>query len=116
MTVCERMFKTMDEKGLMAADLCRVIGAGTSQTTGWKKRGADPPAKYLMQIAAFLDVSIEWLLTGEGNDHMTLTQDELDMLRAFRSLNPRQQQRVIGIVEERAGLIEEAASEQEQVS
>lgn len=111
MTVCERMFKTMDEKGLMAADLCRLIGVGTSQTTSWKKRNADPPAKYLMQIASFLDVSIEYLLTGEGNDHMTLSQDELDLLKAFRSLPVSQQQRFIGMMEERVADQETSSEE-----
>lgn len=76
MTINERMFKLMDERGLHPADLCKVLGRSTSMTTTWKQRGTDPPAKYIPKIAEFLGVSIDYLLTGEepgGMDQQTYT-------------------------------------------
>ena len=99
MTICERMFYTLDQKGKMAADLCRVLGVGTSQTTSWKKRNVDPPAKYLVQIADFLDVSLEYLLTGDGEQSVKQSATEKEMLSKFRMLPGDKQQRVIGVLD-----------------
>ena len=86
MTICERMFDKMKKDGKMAADLCRIIGVGTAQTTLWKQRNTDPPAKYIAQISQFLDVSLEWLLTGVDNSKGHLSQIETEMLALFREL------------------------------
>ena len=99
MTICERMFATLDEKGKIAADLCRVLGVGTSQTTSWKKRNVDPPAKYLIQIADFLDVSLEYLLSGKGEKQISQSPLEKEMLDKFRMLPEDRQQRVIGVLD-----------------
>ena len=86
MTICERMFKTLDEKGMMAADLCRVLNVGTGQTTAWKRRNADPPAKYLKQIADFLDVTLDFLITGDDSRRPALSDVEADIIALLRQL------------------------------
>ena len=96
MTICERMFALLDKQNKMAADLCKVIGVGTSQTTSWKKRNTDPPAKYLVQIADFLDVSLEYLLTGVDNSSSKLTPLETDMLAMFRELPSDKKHEFVG--------------------
>ena len=65
MTICERLFSTIESKGLKVSDLCRAIGVSTSTTTNWKQRNTDPPAKYIFPICEFLGVSSTFLLTGE---------------------------------------------------
>ena len=50
MTISERMFSLLDERGLSASGLCKVLGVGTNQTTNWKQRNTDPPAKYIVLI------------------------------------------------------------------
>ena len=37
-TISERMFSLLDERGLSASGLCKVLGVGTNQTTNWKQR------------------------------------------------------------------------------
>ncbi len=96
MTVCERMFSLLGSKGKTAADLCKVLDIGTSQTTSWKKRNTDPPAKYLVQIADFLDVSLEYLLTGVDNSTAKLSPLETDMLAMFRELPSDKQHEFVG--------------------
>ena len=103
MTICERLFSTLDEKGLKAAGLCRVLGVGTNITTGWKQRNTDPPAKYVAPICEYLDCSIEYLLTGQEAPQgkkkeptQEISMDELEMLELFRALPYKEQQRAIG--------------------
>ena len=96
MTICERMFATLDAKNLMAADLARTLGVGTSQTTSWKNRNTDPPAKYIVQIANFLDVSLEYFLTGVDTSSSKLTSLEADMLAMFRDLPVEKRHEFVG--------------------
>ena len=58
MTICERMFSELDQKGLTAYALCKHLGVKTNTTTSWKQRGTDPPAKYIAQICEFLGCSL----------------------------------------------------------
>lgn len=93
MTICERMFQLIDSKpNKNAAGLCRVLGVGTAQTSNWKSRNVDPPAKYLEQICEYLDVSIEYLVTGTDKE---LTQEENTLLLRFRSLDEEGKEEVL---------------------
>lgn len=65
MTIAERMFILMEEKGKKSVDLSVVLGVGTGQISTWKKRNTDPPAKYITKICEFLGISYEFLLTGK---------------------------------------------------
>lgn len=88
MTISERVFSLLDEKGLKAAGLCKVLGVGTNQTTSWKKSNTDPPAKFIPQISEFLGVSMEFLLTGEQRTTIEdLTGDEIWFINKLRSLD-----------------------------
>jgi len=86
MTISERMFALMEEKNKRPYQLCSILGVGTAQTSSWKNRGSDPPAKYIAQIAAFLGVSVEYLLTGKDTCNGGLTEMEQDVLQLFRQL------------------------------
>ena len=91
MTISERLFKLLDEvPGKSPAGLCRILDIGTSQTTSWKKRNSDPPAKYLPQICEYLGVSISFLITGEDEKidlTKVLSDDEAVILERYRSLD-----------------------------
>lgn len=101
MTICERMFLIMEQKNKKAADLCKILEIGTGQTTTWKKRNSDPPAKYITKICEFLEITPEYLLTGKENNNLDLTENEKEMLQHFQKLPEREQIKIIGIVEER---------------
>lgn len=67
MKIIERIYDELNTQGKNAADLARHLGVTTGQTTAWKQRKTDPPAKYIHQIAEFLDRSVDYILTGETN-------------------------------------------------
>ena len=47
------------------SQLCEYLNINTSTMANWKTRNTDPPAKYIVGIAQFLNVSVEYILTGE---------------------------------------------------
>ena len=106
MTICERMFALLDEKGLTANGLCKELGIGTGQTTNWKQRGTDPPAKYIAPICKYLDCSVEYLLTGQETKKepaREVSRNGLEMLELFELLSERDQLLTIGRLQ---GLVE----------
>lgn len=64
MTIVERMFEVMEQKGIKAVDLATKINVSKSVISTWKKRNTDPPANFIVQICEFLGVSIQFLITG----------------------------------------------------
>ena len=115
MTICERMFETLENSsGKTAAGLCRELGIGTSVTTGWKQRNTDPPAKYLTRICEYLDISIEYLLTGDvrlDTPHIneeTFTADEIRLIRKYRILDEDGQDAVRGVILQEQRRVESA--------
>ena len=89
MTICERLFATLDEKGLKAAGLCRTLGIGTNITTGWKQRNTDPPAKFIAPICEYLGCSLEYLLTGRETEKapvLEISENRREMLELYGRL------------------------------
>lgn len=65
MKIIERIYEELKKQGKSAADLARAIGVNTAQTSNWKTRKTDPPAKFIPAIATFLNRSTDYILTGE---------------------------------------------------
>lgn len=93
MTICERLFEELDRRGLTAYGLCRHLGVATSVTTGWKQRGTDPPAKYVVRICEFLGCSISYFLTGSDTEPETkkspapgISENGREMLELYEKL------------------------------
>lgn len=105
MTICERMFSELDQKGLTAYALCKHLGVKTNTTTSWKQRGTDPPAKYIAQICEFLGCSLEYLLTGQEAEKAPvpgMSENGREMLELYEKLPEREQILLIGRLQEMA--------------
>lgn len=64
MSISARIFTKMGQDKSHLRALATAIGVAPSTVTSWKVRDSDPPAKYIVPIATFLQVSPLWLLTG----------------------------------------------------
>lgn len=64
MTISERVFTLLEAQNKKQADLARALGVRQNTVTNWKKANYNPDAGHIEAIAAFLGVSIDYLVTG----------------------------------------------------
>lgn len=83
MTISERIFELLREKGFSQKQLSEYSGISTSTISAWNKRNAAPSAEMLSTIADFLDVSIDYLVTGDDNSDRQTSTSGLVRLRLF---------------------------------
>lgn len=82
-------------------DLCEAIGISSSTMTNWKNRGTDPPAKHIIPICEFLNVSPYFLLTGkENNEEIALSLDEQKLLEIYGKLSDDEKKEAVRRVKE----------------
>lgn len=60
----EHYERARDKKGLKNADVAKATGIPKQLFSDWKKRDSTPKAETLLKIADFLDVSVEYLVSG----------------------------------------------------
>lgn len=87
-TLGDRLTAAREAAGLTVAELADELGVRPETQQGWEVDQAEPGAPLLGQIAARLDVSTQWLLTGAGEAPREFAQNEalLTELRGLREL------------------------------
>lgn len=90
MTINQRLFQILDERGIKQADLAKALNIRTSVIGNWKTRGTDPPAEYILHICEFLRISVYELL-GDNVD----TIDSIENI--YAKLDPTDKQ-VVDII------------------
>lgn len=86
MTITERLFQTIKQKNIKQAELAEALNIKPQIINNWKSRGTTPPMEYLPLICDALDVSWEWLVTGE-NSRETYTREEKYLVSKYRDAN-----------------------------
>lgn len=66
MTINERLFSIMEQKNIKQIDLATALNINKSTIATWKSKKINPPTKYLPTICNLLNVSIEYLTTGDN--------------------------------------------------
>lgn len=94
--IIDRLFEILQQKGLKQIDICKKLNIKSNIVTTWKTRKTDPPAKYIAQICELLNISTDYLLTGneqkeneQSSENLTIKEKEL--LRSFRKLPEHEQ-------------------------
>ena len=65
-TFGDRLTAARDAQGMSQSELARRLGVKLKTVQGWENDTAEPRANKLQMVAGLLNVSIRWLLTGEG--------------------------------------------------
>lgn len=91
-TFGDRLAAAREEAGLAQDDLARQLGIRLDTLRKWEEDRSEPRANRLSMIAGVLNVSIMWLLTGDGvgvdsGSDVTLQPDAMlgGELRALRA-------------------------------
>ncbi|MBC7158024.1 MAG: helix-turn-helix domain-containing protein [Rhodobacteraceae bacterium] len=66
-TFGDRLSGAREAAGMSQADLARRLGVRLRTVEGWEADTIEPRANRLQMLAGLLNVSIRWLLTGEGD-------------------------------------------------
>ncbi|PRX37794.1 Helix-turn-helix [Meinhardsimonia xiamenensis] len=92
-TFGDRLAAAREAAGLTQAELARRLGVKLKTLQRWENDLAEPRANKLQMLAGLLNVSIIWLLTGEGegvtppgDDSAAMPEDLPDLLAEIRSL------------------------------
>ena len=82
--IVERIDSILKEKNLKRLALAEFSNISVQTITDWSKRGSIPSADTAVKIAKYLNVSTDWLITGE--DPQGLTEEERRLVDDWREL------------------------------
>jgi transcriptional regulator with XRE-family HTH domain len=116
-TFGDRLVLAREAQGLTQAQLARRLGLRVDTVRNWESDRSEPRANKLQMLAGFLNVSMIWLMTGEGEGAPFESEGPTDMpadlgsaiaeLRALR-LEQRKLADRMGFLEKRLrGLLEQ---------
>ena len=93
-TFGDRLAGAREAAGMTQADLARRIGVKKTTIAAWENDLSEPRANRLSMMAGLLNVSIMWLLTGEGEgpDGPDATESAVDLAAITRDLRALQAQ------------------------
>lgn len=66
--ILERILKLMNDKNISISDMCKFAQIPQSTFSTWKSKDREPQTKYLNNIANVLDVTVDYLITGENEE------------------------------------------------
>lgn len=65
----------LQQRGVTAADVCKATGIGSATISTWKKRRGILGAEYLLKIAKYFGVPMEYFLGGDQIEWNPETQE-----------------------------------------
>lgn len=78
--------KLLDEKGLKNSDVSRATGISNMTLSDWKHGKTKPKTDTMRKISSFLDVSVDYLMTGKEPE-FSIEMAETDV--ALSNMNKR---------------------------
>lgn len=87
-----RLEKTISENNTTQKELAEKVGIRRPTISEWKKNGAIPAGDICYRIAKYLNVSMEWLITGHEDEEITM--QERDLLSRYNDLSFEQRETI----------------------
>ncbi len=106
-TFGDRLAAAREARGMTQKVLARRMGVALKTVEGWENDMREPRANKLQMMSGLLDVSMSWLLTGEGNGVGSELEPEApelaELLAEMRSLRTDMQRSAerVGVLEKR---------------
>lgn len=88
------------ERGLTQAELAKAIGVTQGAVYFWEKGINEPTAGYLVKMATLFSVSVDELLSFDGEKAMTIDTETTEMTRLFSRLTIEQRQVILAVAKE----------------
>lgn len=91
MNIIQRIISQMEEKSIAYDEFARYLQINPSTLSTWKKRNTDPPAKLLPLIAQRLNVTIDYLITGNTDKKLSSnpssTNNDHKLIQLYKQLD-----------------------------
>ncbi|QMU57030.1 MAG: helix-turn-helix domain-containing protein [Boseongicola sp.] len=107
-TFGDRLAAARESLGLSQSDLAKKLGVSADSVEGWENDVREPRANRLQMLSGVLNVSIPWLLIGEGDGLAAPGADEPqadldDLMSEFRLLRSQMTKAAdrMGVLEKR---------------
>ena len=107
-TFGDRIAAARDAQSLSQKSLAKKLGVATKTLDAWENDLSEPRANRLQMLAGVLNVSIPWLLTGEGDgldapEGAVASDDITDLMSEMRVLRSQMTQAAdrMGVLEKR---------------
>lgn len=84
MSIVERIQSEISKKGISIKALEKEIGLGNGTIKRWDN--SSPQCNKIQLVANYLQVSLEWLITGKECNN--LTKEEAELIIAYRNAEP----------------------------
>ena len=95
--ISSRIDNLLSKNKLSRAQLARDTGIPATTIKSWIK-GSVPSAEAAYKVAQYLNVTVEWLITGKPeseNKNLILSKSESELIEIFRKLDERDQQTLL---------------------
>ena len=95
MDTVDRIFFLLDKTDMEQQAFAAQVGVSDDTASNWRRRKSASYSKYLSKIAAVLNTSVEYLLTGEEKGPATvdgdgLTDQQRAMIQRIRQMDDAQ--------------------------
>lgn len=95
----DRVDMILKQKNIKRMALATEIGQTVQAFTDWKRRDSIPSVNIVVQISQYLDVSLEWLITGKEPQNFECSELEKQFLNSFRLLDEHDKQNIKGFMQ-----------------
>jgi len=96
MDIVDRIYYLLHEKRLSAKSLADYAGISTGNVSDWKARKSKPGINALPKIAEYLEVSLDYLLTGEEPMPKELDAEQRELIKLYDALSEVQRAEMRG--------------------
>lgn len=96
----ERLLQELNYLGFSQADLARYLNVRQSTIQTWIQKGSIPAADTALKVARFLNISLEYLITGKNPPpkEEKISRENLDFLDSFLLLPEDEQNEIKDLI------------------
>ena len=99
MSLAQNLKLARTRKGLKQEELAKLVGKSKNVISNWERGDNKPDADTLFDLCDILDVDANYLLGWENNQNLSLSIDEQDHIKKYRSLDSLDKKAVDGLLD-----------------
>ena len=100
MTINERLFMVMKDKGISIRELARRTGITASTISDWNTKHTNPTAEKIPVVCEALGITTSYLLKGKEETDFVLTDEEKSLIESFRNTDEKSRKRYLAYFEQ----------------